>query len=174
MTNPWSAAVASRLGADEAWLSPELTGGQISAVAAGSPVTVGVVAYGRTELMVAENCALAAIGPCARRCSSCARRARTWELVDRKGYRFPVRTDDRGRTHVYNSVTLDLSRALPEIVRAGVGTVVLDVRGIPANEAQRVVAAFHSRMSAAIAGRAANAEQLIVPATTGHFFRGVR
>ena len=76
--------------------------------------------FGRTELMVAENCVLAAMGACGRRCATVRARARDWELVDRKGYRFPVSTDTQGRAHVYNSVTLDLSRALPEIGAAGV------------------------------------------------------
>ena len=40
-----------------------------------SPVPAGVVVFGRTELMVAENCVLAAAGACGRRCTSCDRRA---------------------------------------------------------------------------------------------------
>jgi putative protease len=171
--NPWTLAVLAGLGAGSAVLSQELSGAQIVAVTREAPLPVGVVVFGRTELMIAENCVLAALGPCGRRCSSCARRGKAWELVDRKGYRFPVSTDAEGRTHLYNSVTLDLSGALPELVSAGVHELVMDVRGLAAHEATRIVAAFRSRLADAVARRGGRPERLVTPATTGHFYRGV-
>jgi putative protease len=172
--NPWAAEVLSELGANVVWLSEELSGKQVASVANASPAPVGVMVLGRTELMVAENCVLAAIGPCDRRCGKCERRDADWELVDRKGYRFPVYTDTRGRAHVFNSVPLDLSRALPEIVEGGVSFVGADVRLMTPFNAQGLVRAFRRKLTLAIAGREVPDERLVEPATAGHFFRGVK
>jgi putative protease len=172
-TNPWTVAALARIGAGQVWLSPELSGRQIARIVLDSVLPVGVQVFGRTELMVAENCVLAAMGACGRRCETCSRRSRTWELVDRKGYRFPVRTDLRGRTHVYNAVTLDLSRALPELVAARVHAVAVDVTGMRQDKARKIVARVRERLTAAVAGRTADTAQLVTPATTGHFYRGV-
>lgn len=172
-TNPWTAAVLARAGARTVWLSPELSERQVAAVAAASPVPTGLVVFGRTELMVAENCVLAALGPCSRRCGSCRRRDEEWHLLDRKDYRLPVFTDSAGRSHVLNAVTLDLTKALPSIVAAGVRLVGVDVRGLVAAEAIRVVRRTSERLAAAVAGKDVDADPLVSPVTTGHFYRGV-
>lgn len=172
--NPWAVDVLTGLGADLVWLSEELSGKQIAAVASGTDATVCVMALGRSELMVAENCVLAAIGPCDRKCGRCDRRKHEWELVDRKGYRFPVYSDSMGRAHIFNSVPLDLSRALPEIVAAGVDFVGADVRLMIPYQGQRLVRAFHKRLTLAVAGREVTEGPLLEPATAGHFFRGVK
>ena len=166
-------ALADR-GASLVWLSPELSGRGIAEIVVGVKAPVGVLAFGRMELMVAEHCALQAGGECSGRCVQCARRRRRWSLRDQKGYEFPVTTDTAGRTHVYNSVPLDLTRALPEVLAAGVEAVRLEFRQETPQEAARLTAAFVTRMRDAIAGREASSEPLLSPATSGHFFRGVR
>ena len=70
-------------------------------------------------------------------------------------------------------MTLDLSKALPEIVEAGVSAVGIDARLLVAVEARRVVAAFRDRLDRAVAGLEVPQEPLVSPATAGHFFRGV-
>jgi collagenase-like PrtC family protease len=56
-----------------------------------------------------------------------------------------------------NSVTLDLSRAMDEIAAAGVAAVRIDFSDEGAERAAEVVRAF-----------------LVAPATSGHFYRGLR
>ena len=118
----------AELGAGLVWLSPELSGRQIAEVCSATRVPLGVSVWGRQEVMVTEHCVLMAEGECDRRCGTCARRASARMLRDRKGYEFPVQTDVSGRTHVFNSVRLDLTTALPEIIGAGVAALRLDVQ----------------------------------------------
>ena len=93
-----------------------------------SNVQLGTAVWGAQEIMVTEHCALMAEGPCTRACATCERRASERLLRDRKGYLFPVRTDVWGRSHVYNSVTLDLVPSLAEVLDSGVGALRLDLQ----------------------------------------------
>ena len=161
-------------GASLAWLSPELSGRQIAEVAGASPIPVGCLVWGRVEVMVTEQCVLMAAGACGRRCATCARRRGWWRLRDQKGYEFPVTTDTAGRSHVLNSVTLDLSRALDEIVGSGVASVRLDFADEGPVRAAEVVRAFGSALLSVAAGGPAPADPLVSPATSGHFYRGLR
>jgi putative protease len=172
--NAWTSEALGSLGASLVWASPELTGRQLARLVADSPVPVGAVVHGRVELMVAENCVLMSAGECARSCATCARRRATWTLEDRKHYRFPVRTDATGRTHVYNSVPLDLSRALPEIVAAGVAAVRLELHTSTPDEARRLVGEYRRLLGSAVAGLPPDEHTVESPSTTGHYFRGVR
>jgi U32 family peptidase len=172
--NPWSAEVLAGLGAAMVWASPELSGRQLATLASSSPVPVGVVVFGRLELMVAEHCVLQAAGECGRRCDRCDRRRGSWVLRDRKGYEFPVTTDATGRAHLYNSVRLDLVRPLDEVVAAGVAAVRLELHTETAEDAARLTSLWRRAADAVIAGAEPPPEALVSPATTGHFFRGVR
>jgi putative protease len=156
------------------WASPELTGSRLRDVVAGSPVPVGVLVYGRLELMIAEHCVLRAAGECSQMCATCVRRAGRWVLRDQKEYAFPVMTDASGRSHIYNSVTLDLSRVLDEVLATGVDAVRLEMTTESAEEAARVTAAFASAVAVVDAGGMPPDSALVTPATSGHFFRGVR
>lgn len=174
VTNPWCAAAIADLGASFLWASPELTGNRLRDVVAGSPIPVGALIYGRLELMVTEHCILQAAGECSGKCATCARRTARWILRDQKEYDFPVMSDASGRSHVYNSVTLDLSRALDEVLATGVAAVRFEMTTESAEEAARVTAALVSVVAAVEAGGAPPENALVAPATSGHFFRGVR
>ncbi len=183
ITNPWTAIRFAREGAGFIWASPELNAGQLSALAKGSPIPVGTVVFGRQELMVTEHCMLQSAGPCDRSCASCARRERRWFLEDEKGYRFPVVSDARGRSHILNSRTLDLSAALGEVLATGVAAIRVDVR-LAEHDPAKVTAHFRSLLNAALEGVAGAAARgtpsdagglrIATDPTGGHFFRGVR
>ncbi|MDZ4063496.1 MAG: U32 family peptidase, partial [Coriobacteriia bacterium] len=97
-----------------------------------------------------------------------------WHLLrDAKRYAFPVTTDRLGRSHIYNSVPLDLSHVLGEVVDTGVAAVRLDMTMESPEEALRIVQHVRSGVRAASAGVAPTA-RVAEPGTTGHFFRGVR
>ncbi|MDP2182417.1 MAG: DUF3656 domain-containing protein [Actinomycetota bacterium] len=171
--NPWAAQLLADRGADFLWLSPELAGRQIAEIARHCAVPVGMAVYGRQEMMVTEHCVLMAEGPCELDCTSCPRR-REWHMLrDAKGYAFPVTTDRLGRSHIFNSVPLDLSHALDEVVATGVAAVRLDMTMESPEEAVRILQHVRSGVRAASAGVAPNV-RVIGHGTTGHFFRGVR
>ena len=174
VVNPWSSQALAGLGATGVWASTELSGRQIASLVAGSPVPVGVVVAGRLELMVAEHCVLQAAGPCDHLCAGCARRARPWALRDRKGYEMPVATDAEGRAHIYNAVPLDLSRALPELLAAGVSALRLDLQSSDAQGAALVTRAWRMRLDAALRGATLPETAVTEPSTSAHFFRGLR
>jgi len=172
--NPWTVDVLVELGAEFVWLSPELSGRQIASIAATAGAPVGMAIYGRQEAMVTEHCVLMSIGECGQLCGTCPRRKSWHALKDGKGYAFPVATDPMGRSHIYNSVPLDLTRALPELTEAGVAAVRLDFTVEHQQEAQHITRVVREAIVAAVAGKPARDAQLARSATTGHFFRGVR
>lgn len=171
--NAQSIAQLRELGAAMVWLSPELSGRQITEVAAASPLEVGTAVYGRQELMVTEHCVLMAEGPCDGRCGACMRRATAGWLRDRKGYEFPVRTDITGRTHIYNAVSLDLRPALPELLAAGVSALRLDLATESAADAASAVRLVGEALDRTMAGADNAPREKDAPTTSGHFFRGV-
>lgn len=171
--NAQTAAQLRDMGAAFVWASPELSGRQLAGLAAASPVPVGCVIWGRLELMVAEQCVLQAAGECSRRCASCARRTGWWRLRDQKGYEFPVTTDPSGRSHVMNSVTLDLVRALDEIVATGVAAVRVDFSNETPARAAEVIRGVRGALTAVVSGAGAPERPLVEPSTSGHFYRGL-
>lgn len=170
-TNAYTVNELARMGAQFVWLSPELSGKQIASIARRSDVPVGIALGGLTEVMVTEHCVLMSMGPCNQNCRACARRQEVMALKDRMGYHFRVMTDVTGRTHVYNSVPLDLSDALPEILDAGVSAVRLDLETALTSSVSREVAQKRQLIVDALAGRPIpRADEHF---TRGHFYRGV-
>lgn len=169
-SNADAVAELARMGASRVWLSPELTLAQICDVAGQSPVPVGVSVAGRTEVMVTEHCILMAEGECDRRCADCARRRRTTLLRDRRGYSFPVVTDAGGVSHLYNSVPLDVTHALGDILAAGVSALRLDLETLGPEAAAAEVRRVREALRRARAGQP---DERVAQTTTGHFFRGV-
>lgn len=173
-TNPWTVEVLSGLGAGFVWLSPELSGRQMAGIVRASTAPVGVSIYGRQEVMVTEHCVLMSIGPCAQVCGTCPRRQGWHALRDAKGYSFPVVTDPMGRSHIHNSVPLDLTRALPELIEAGVDAVCLDFTVEHQQEAQHITRLAREAIVAAVSGKPAEDAKLARSTTTGQFYRGLR
>ena len=172
ITNKLALRKAAELGARRVWLSPELNLAQIAELAKESPVDLGLTVIGRQELMTTEHCMLMSQGPCAQNCASCARRKSPHFLKDRKGYDFPVVTDQLGRSHLYNSVQLDVVHALPDIIQAGVSWLMVDATMLNVEETTQAV-------QRVVRGRnIAHAQGAALPkepgCTSGHLFRGVQ
>lgn len=171
VTNALALDTVARLGAERVWLSPELTLAQIEEFAHDSPIELGLVVYGAQELMVTEHCLLMSQGPCNEDCSSCRRRRSPHYLRDRKDYEFPVVTDALGRSHLYNSVPLDIVPALPDLMAAGVTSFMVDATLMNGEEtAQATGRAIHALR---VAQKDGNSIAKMPNATTGHLFRGV-
>jgi putative protease len=171
--NDQSVAAVAEMGAEFAWASPELSGRQLASLGSSAPIPIGCIVWGRLELMVAEQCVLQASGPCNRRCAACARREGWWRLRDHKGYEFPVTTDPSGRSHIMNSVTLDLTRALDEVLGSGVAAVRLEFTDETPARIAEVVSGFRAAVTAVGAGQKPPDRPLAEPATSGHFYRGL-
>ncbi|MDR2587546.1 MAG: U32 family peptidase [Coriobacteriales bacterium] len=171
VSNAATLETLARLGLAQAWLSPELSSQDITRIAPTSPLPLALTVFGRQEVMVTEHCLLMAQGPCDQRCAVCARRKAPRLLEDRKGYRLPVRTDEFGRSHLFNAVPLDLVPAMPELVSLGISTLVVDGTLLTTKELKAEVArAAHARdLALKGAGTLPRREGY----TTGHFFRGV-
>lgn len=171
VTNATALDEAVSLGAKRVWLSPELRLSQIRELAQASPVELGLIVIGRQELMVTEHCLLMSQGPCNQKCASCVRRKSPHFLKDRKGYNFPVMTDQLGRSRLFNSVELDVAHAIPEIVQAGVTWLMVDATLMNVEETQQAV----SRVIKARNIAHAHGDSLPKKegATSGHLFRGI-
>lgn len=171
VTNKLALDCAARFGAQRVWLSPELTLRQIEEVAKDAPLELGVLLIGAQELMVTEHCMLMSQGPCNEDCSVCPRRKSPHYLKDRKGFEFPVVTDALGRSHLYNSVELDVAPALPDLMAAGISAFMVDATLMNAEETAhavgRAIRALH------VAQNDGNSIAKMPNTTSGHLYRGV-
>lgn len=172
IANRLSLQVAADFGARRVWLSPELTLAQIKDIAQDAPVDLGLAVVGTQELMVTEHCLLMSQGPCNQDCATCPRRKSPHYLRDRKGFEFPVITDAAGRSHLYNSVRLDVAQALPELLAAGISSFMVDTTLMNREEADQAVARVKRALS--VAQNDGNALAKTPNTTTGHLFRGVQ
>lgn len=171
VTNKLDLQAMADLGAQRVWLSPELSLVQIEELGDMAPMPLGLTIMGRTELMVTEHCLLMSQGPCNQKCAECARRKSPHYLKDRKGYEMPVITDCTGRSHLYNAVQMDVAHLMPEIIGAGVSTVLVDTTLMNVKETtEKVARAVRARD---IAQKDGNKVAKAEGATSGHLFRGV-
>ena len=171
VTNKLDLQAMADLGAQRVWLSPELSLVQIEELGDMAPMPLGLTIMGQTELMVTEHCLLMSQGPCNQKCTECARRKSPHYLKDRKGYETPVITDCTGRSHLYNAVQMDVAHLMPEIIGAGVSTVLVDTTLMNVKETtEKVARAVRARD---IAQKDGNKVAKAEGATSGHLFRGV-
>ncbi|WP_165172312.1 DUF3656 domain-containing protein [Adlercreutzia sp. ZJ242] len=170
-TNQLALHVLHDFGARRAWLSPELTLRQIEDVAAGSPLELGVTVSGSQELMVTEHCLLMSQGPCDQQCDACPRRRSPHFLKDRKGFEFPVVTDALGRSHLYNSVALDVVPAIPDLLAAGISAFLVDTTLMNGEQAAQAVGRAVRALKVAQAD--GNTLAKLPDTTSGHLYRGV-
>ena len=171
VTNKLDLQAMVDLGAQRVWLSPELSLVQIEELGDMAPMPLGLTIMGQTGLMVTEHCLLMSQGPCNQKCTECARRKSPHYLKDRKGYEMPVITDCTGRSHLYNAVQMDVAHLMPEIIGAGVSTVLVDTTLMNVKETtEKVARAVRARD---IAQKDGNKVAKAEGATSGHLFRGV-
>lgn len=167
--------MAASYGAQLIWLSVELNASQIAdlcrrAKRAGD-VILGVKVAGAQELMVMEHCVLMSEGECLQECESCRRRAKRRVLVDRKGYSFPVATDAEGRSHVYNSVPLDVVHDIPELLSVGVRAFCVDATMMDEEQTAQAVGRVAKALELAVSGESLPKQP---NTTSGHLHRGIR
>lgn len=171
IVNPASIDVARAFGAKTVWLSPELNIHQIRELLSECNIEFGMTVFGAQELMVTEHCLLMSEAACSQDCASCARRKKPHRLRDRKGYEFPVVTDALGRSHLYNSVRLDIVGSLGELIDAGVSKFMIDTTLMDAEQAAQATGRLVHALKQVRSG-GSDIDKL-PNTTTGHLFRGV-
>ncbi|MDO5329188.1 MAG: U32 family peptidase [Coriobacteriia bacterium] len=145
------------------WLSPELSLDQIKDITLKhTDISFGLYVLGRQELMVTKHCILMSMGECKQECSTCPRRMTLHCIEDRKGYKFPVMTDIEGRSHIYNSIQLDVSYCIDQLKEAGVDAFMVDTTFMTMEEAAQAVGKVMSGV-----------KDKLKHTTTGHLFREV-
>lgn len=155
------------------WLSPELNLGQISALASKTNLPLGLKIFGAQELMTTEHCVLASQGACNEDCPNCAHRTKMHVLKDRKGYEFPVVTDAMGRTHIYNSVKLDLTPELAQLRAAGIDRFMVDTTLLNAEQTAQALGYCIHALRALQASVDDAQQKRSANSTSGHIHRGV-
>lgn len=171
VTNSRTVTFLESIGVEKIWLSPELSVEQIMALTTKfKNVEFGIYIMGAQELMVTEHCELMSIGDCAQKCIDCKRRQTRHYLKDRMGYEFPVVTDCLGRSHIYNSVSLDICHAFTELIDAGVSKFMIDTSLMTSEEAAQNLGRAKSVLNAVLAGKKIDKPK---NTTTGHLFRCV-
>ena len=168
-------------GAKMVTLSPELNFAEISAIAPHGAVEC--VVHGRLTLMESEHCVVGGILGCRGvdgvgdpdgRTTPCE--TGEFELVDEKGYVFPLRMDADCRTHLMNPDELCMLGYIPEIIRTGVSSIRIDATAIDDARIEEITRLYRD----AVDGRPFKGRQvrgickeLTGRYTTGHYRRGV-
>jgi putative protease len=103
------------------YISIELNRNEIMNLIKNSPIPCGMIIYGKFEVMVSEYCPIGSTlgGKCTQ--LNCNNKCDTGEfkLKDRIGEEFIVKTDKFCRSHIYNSVPLNLIPNLRDINSIG-------------------------------------------------------
>ena len=154
-------------------LSPELTLAEIRKIAKYGAVEC--IVHGRLTLMESEHCVVGGVlggsGSCTARCEDCG-----FELVDEKGYAFPLQMDTDCRMHLLNSSELCMLDHIPAIVKAGVSSIRIEARAAESDRVGAITRLYRD----ALDGRSARGgkiqstcKDITGKYTTGHYRRGV-
>lgn len=163
-------------------LSPEMTMEQLRQLRS-SGLETEVFAQGAMQLMVSEYCAAGAL--CGGRYhegdkhTSCTRPCRKpgaqYYLRDEKGFTFPLRFDRACRMHVFNSRQHCLLKEIPELAKAGIDRLLLDLRLYPRPIARRLLDLYRMAVSDSLnfAEAKTRIDTVMQDYTKGHLYRGV-
>lgn len=103
-----------------------------------------VLVYGKTELMVSEYCMTGSLFGNKSKDSACSKPClrSSYTLKDRKGVRFKVETDRYCRSHIYNSVPINLIPNIEDLGRLGAKHFRLDFIDESYEETKNILGSF--------------------------------
>jgi len=160
-------------GAGLVTLSPELTLVEIREIAKYGAVEC--IVHGRLTLMESEHCVVGGIlggaDSCTARCEDGG-----FELVDEKGYVFPLQMDTDCRMHLLNSSELCMLDHIPAIVRAGVSSIRIEAREVESERAGAITRLYRTALDGCSARDSkiqSTCKGITGKYTTGHYKRGV-
>ena len=158
-------------GAQVIVLSPELTLKEIKRIA---PLgATECIVHGRLELMESEHCIVGGMyeGACPAPCKD-----NEFELVDEKGYTFPIKMDSDCRMHVLNSKVLCMLDDIPKIIESGVSSIRINAGTIDGVDVEAITRSYRDAIDGCFekSGKnTATCKDLTKESTKGHYFRGV-
>ncbi|MEA1895830.1 MAG: DUF3656 domain-containing protein [Euryarchaeota archaeon] len=160
-------------GAGLVTLSPELTLAEIRKIAKYGAVEC--IVHGRITLMESEHCVVGGIlggsGSCTAPCDDGG-----FELVDEKGYAFPLMMDTDCRMHLLNSSELCMLDYVPAIVRSGVSSIRIDARAVESERAGTITRLYRAALDGCSVRDdkiQRRCKDITGEYTTGHYRRGV-
>ena len=180
--NSRSCSLLSQMQFKRVTLSPEMTMEQLRQLR-NCGLETEVFAQGALQLMVSEYCAAGALcggryhdGDKHQACSRpCRKEGAQYYLRDEKGFSFPLRFDRACRMHVFNSRQHCLLKEIPELAKAGIDRLLLDLRLYPQPIARRLLDLYRLAVSDSLNFEEAKLriDTVMQDYTKGHLYRGV-
>ena len=128
-------------------LSTELNKMEIKDILKNNKIPVQLLAYGRIELMVSEYCPIGSAFSGKNKSKGCNNICEkgNFNLIDRKGEEFPVITDKFCRSHILNTVPLNLIQYIKELEELGIHSFRIDFTDEDYKETDKILKAFKNK-----------------------------
>ena len=128
-------------------LSTELNKMEIKDILKNSKMTVQLLAYGRIEVMVSEYCPIGSAFSGKNKSKGCNNICEkgNFNLIDRKGEEFPIVTDKFCRSHILNTVPLNLMQYIKELEELGIHSFRIDFTDEDYKETDKILKAFKNK-----------------------------
>ncbi|MDU1442160.1 MAG: DUF3656 domain-containing protein [Clostridium cochlearium] len=128
-------------------LSTELNKMEIKDVLKKSSIPVQLLLYGRIELMVSEYCPIGSSFSHKNKLKECNNVCQkdNFSLIDRKGEKFPIVTDKFCRSHILNTVPLNLIQYIKELEEMGIHSFRMEFTDEDYNEVDKILKAFKNK-----------------------------
>jgi Collagenase and related proteases len=164
--------------ADAVTLSTEMNLGQITDIARYGDCEY--IAHGQIQIMESEHCLIGGVlGQKEENGFNCGSQCKSgsFEIIDEKGFEFPIKTDSECRTHIFNSRELCLLDDIPQLIKAGVSRLRIDARNMDDYNVGMVTRAYRANIDAYYTGDTKHVWQgsdISEFHTRGHYHRGVQ
>lgn len=179
--NPEAARFWMENGAQRVCISPELSLKQLRTWPRNLLARSEMLVHGDLVLMVSAYCPWIGLGlgeP--NRCGQVCR-SDDFYLIDRRNYRFPIRTDSNCRVYLFNSRTLCLIEELPVLLALGIGTLRIEAWLGNGEATREIVRNYRKALDGLRDGLAVHLESLrenlkgVAPSEFSkiHYYRGV-
>ena len=159
--NSWAVDLLARQGVSLVTASLELQLSQVKLLCQESPIPMGMIVHGPLESMVTKHCMFRDQG-CQYQCQN----GQPLQLVDKKGFQFPVYFDRWCNMHIFNSRELSLLGHIEQVRASGAHYLRIEGR-LKQPEWINAVVDLYKR------GLAGEEVQIQGEFTKGHYFRGV-
>ena len=165
-------------GASAVTLSTEMNLGQITEIAKYGDCEY--IAHGQIQIMESEHCLIGSVlGEKDENGFNCGSQCKggKFEIIDEKGFEFPIKTDSQCRTHIFNSRELCLLDDIPQLIKAGVSRLRIDARNMDNYNVGMVTRAYRANIDAYYSGDTKHVWQgsdISEFHTRGHYHRGVQ
>jgi putative protease len=169
------------VGVSRLTVSPELNRQQLEKLYFKNKGVLELIVHGALPLMISEHCVLGVAGGGKGKCGAGC--SRTHFLKDRRGYLFPLVSDESCRMTLYNSRELCLIEYLDQIIGTGYDILRLELRPYSADHVHRITGIYRKACDAVQEGHWGSgmmrdiweelSEQSLAGLTRGHYLRGV-